>query len=563
MIRFLLLQAIFMLGGVFFSSLLFAQNDKYWVRFTDKVGTPYSTDEPLEFLSREAVKRRKDHDVPIGRKDLPVNPAYRDSVLAHPSVDLLHSSRWFNAITVHSSDSLYMDSIATMAFVKGSRKVKSLQLTPPDGPKKKGLIPEEREKSNYSGGSDKTAGKASRQLSMLGLDHLHALGYRGKGVRIAVLDAGFPGVRGLKAFDHIFDEGRYVAGFDAVEGDRSPFRAHPHGRSVLSILAAKKNPGFRGAAPAASYILCRTENAASERRVEEHNWIAAAEFADSAGADILTTSLGYTTFDDSSESYTPDQMDGNTAMITKGADIAASRGMLVVNSAGNYGASSWNIVGAPADGDSVMAVGSVDSSKVLSAFSSRGPTADGRIKPAVLAMGEGAAFLGGDGSIYRGNGTSFSAPLISGGAACLWSARPELAPMELFDLILANGSRHETPDNKRGHGIPDLYAAYLEQKGLSKVVEGPRRAIRVAPNPFSQEVEVHFFSGASAKVRFTWYDVLGRELASEQHRVDRDEHHELTLRPPVKNGIGSMFFLKVRWNDGPVRTFRLLHDKNE
>ncbi len=557
------LRISFFLGALLFCASLLAQEDKYWVRFTDKSGTPYSVEEPLEFLSEAAVERRKKQGVPIDREDLPVDPSYRDSILAHPSVELLHSSRWFNAITVHCPDSVHMDTVSDLGFVKGSRKVKSFGVADLDGAGKKELVAREREKSMRKTGQKKGPGAASRQLSMMGLDHLHALGYKGEGIRIAVLDAGFPGVKDMKGFADLFEEARYIGGLDAVEGDGSPFHAHPHGRSVLSILAGQKKGLYRGSAVDASYILCRTENASSEHRVEEHNWVAAAEFADSAGADILTTSLGYTIFDDSSDSYDKDDMDGNTAMITRGADIAASKGILVVNSAGNYGASSWGIVGAPADGDRVMAVGSVDSNSALSDFSSRGPTSDGRIKPELLAMGEGTAYLGGDGAVYRGNGTSFSAPLISGGAACLWSAHPDLSAMELFDLMLENASQYSQPDNERGYGVPDLYSAYLEEKGLSKAEGGKRRLLRVAPNPFSEHVEVHFFSGSSKEVSFAWYDVMGRQLSQEEHAVDPYHHHEFRLQAPDKKGVGAIYLLRVRWKNGPVRTRRILREEKD
>ncbi len=391
---------------------------------------------------------------------------------------------------------------------------------------------------------------------MLGIDHLHSSGELGQGIRIAVLDAGFPNVDGMEAFQHIFREGRYIAGFDAVDGDRYPFHANAHGRAVLSILAAREEGEFLGAAPEAEYILCRTENGAHEYRVEEHNWIAAAEFADSAGADILSTSLGYTVFDDSTQDHTPSDLDGNTIMITRGADIAASKGILVVNSAGNYAQSSWGTLGAPADGDSVLAVGSVDSARNYSPFSSKGPTADGRRKPDLAAMGEGTVFLGGDGKVYKGNGTSFSAPLISGAAAVLWGAFPGSKPMELHRLLKQYGHLHEDPNNELGHGVPDLYEAYLEKKGVKMAEKGKGRLLRIGPNPFRDRVELHIYSGNSDELRIQWYDPAGRRIRSKQHPIDPGHHHRIILNAPSTGANAGLFLLDLRWNKGPHRSIR-------
>lgn len=531
---------------------------RYWIAFTDKDQTPYSVDQPSDFLSAEAIDRRERHGIPIDGKDLPVDPQYRDSILDHPEVELLHSSNWFNAISVESADSLHMDTIANLGFVKEKRRVRELR------------VPEEALPEMYEEGRVKSMdeeewhgrspdpGEATRQLAMLGMDHLHELGHRGKGVRIAVLDAGFPGVDEMEAFNHIFQDGRYIGGFDAVEGHDFPFHSFSHGRSVLSILAGVKEGEFLGSAPEASYILCRTEEVGSEFRVEEHNWIAAAEFADSAGADILSTSLGYTTFDDSSMNYSPSDMDGGTTMITRGADLAASRGILVVNSAGNYGNSSWGIIGAPADGDSVLSVGAVNKDGELASFSSRGPTADGRIKPDVVAMGEGTAYIGSDEDVLNGNGTSFSAPLISGGIASLWSAHPQLSPMELFERVLQNSDRHENPDNDYGHGIPDFYGLHLEEKGIEQVNSGRARVLSYGPNPFNKKLRLHIYSGKASSVRLNWWDMRGRKVRSSEHPLHTDHHRIVDLSGKELPSTSGLHVLELSWGDGRTERIELM-----
>ncbi len=393
---------------------------------------------------------------------------------------------------------------------------------------------------------------------MLGLDALFDSGHRGKGIRIAVMDAGFPKVNGMEAFAPIFEEDRYVGGFDAVDGDHYPFHGASHGRSVLSIMATREEGSLLGSAPNASYILCRTEEVGSEYRIEEQNWIAAAEFADSAGADILTTSLSYTTFDDSTQNYTHSDLDGNSTRITRGADIAASRGMLVVSSAGNYGNSSWGTIGAPADGDSVLAVGAVNEDEEVAGFSSPGPSADGRIKPELSAMGEGTAFLGGDGEVYKGNGTSFSAPLISGGAASLWSAHPELSAMELQRIIIANSRHPEAPNNEVGFGIPNFFGAYLDLNGVEEIESGDARLIDYGPNPYRDRIELQIYSGSSTHVTILWHGPLGRTLKSERHSLIEEQHHEMTLHPPSLPNASGLHFLELRWDNGQKHRLKLL-----
>lgn len=530
------------------------------MEFTDKDDTPYRIEKPKEFLSREAIERRRKHGISIDERDLPVDPDYRDSIRSHPSVEVLHSSKWFNGITVHCPDSLHMDSLQRISFVEGTRRVRPLRIPDEVRPEAEARpIRGRRRKEKASWHEGIAPGYAERQLKMIELDHLMELGHRGEGIRIAVMDAGFPGVDRMGAFEHIFREDRYLGGFDAVEGDRYPFRANGHGRAVLSILAGRKENELLGSAPEASYLLCRTEDGSQEQLVEEHHWIAAAEFADSAGVDIISSSLGYTTFDDSSSDHGPSDMDGGTTPITKAADIAASRGMLVVNSAGNYGNSPWGIIGAPADGDSVLAVGSVDSTERYSSFSSKGPSADGRTKPDVMAMGEGTAFLGGDGKVYRGNGTSFSAPLISGAAACLWSAYPDMEPMELYETLEESAHLHASPNDSMGNGIPHLHTAYLERKGVEVAREGKARVLQVAPNPFHRNVELQVYSGPADGLTLSWYDPIGRLLGRREHPLEPEEHHEIRATAPSIIRMDGVFFLELRWNNGERELIELLH----
>ncbi|TAE48768.1 MAG: peptidase S8, partial [Bacteroidetes bacterium] len=377
--------------------------DKYWVFFQDKGDVGQWNIESL--LSPAAIDNRLSQGILPDESDFPVWPAY---IRAVESIGAEHvnSSRWLNAISVRMRPE-QLSAVSALPCVKEIRPVAVYAHTT-------GLeaaCPEEPDTS-------------SLQLSMLGLDWLHASGYDGRGVKIAVFDNGFFRVNELAAFAPLFTQNRILATRDYVDRDETLYHSCGHcrhGTYVFSILAADKSSGLTGSAPGASYILLRTENDSSETHREEDNWIAAAEFADSLGAQVFTTSLGYSVFDPGQGDYSFADLDGNTALITRAADMAAAKGIVVVNSAGNNGTDGLN---APADGDSVLAIASVDLCGQLSDFSSRGPSGDGRIKPDLAARGERTFYVNHQGVLLQGNGTSFSCPLISGLAACLIQAHP-------------------------------------------------------------------------------------------------------------------------------------------
>jgi subtilisin family serine protease len=265
--------------------------------------------------------------------------------------------------------------------------------------------------------------------------------------------------------------------------------------------------------------LLRTEDADSENLIEEDNWVRGAEFADSVGAQIINSSLGYTVFDDSTASHTYSDLNGNTTRITIGADIAASKGILVINSAGNSGADSWKYVGAPADADSVLSIGAVDADRNYASFSSQGPTSDGRIKPNVSAMGELSWVITSSGMPGKSNGTSFSSPILAGMAACLWQAHPEAKSMEVFKAIEQSADQYATPDEKKGFGIPDFILAHsiLSQLKLNKEVQDS--LVNVYPNPFIEGVTIEFFSTKEQDVQVKIFKLSGKQIAEESVHV--------------------------------------------
>jgi subtilisin family serine protease len=373
-----------------------------------------------------------------------------------------------------------------------------------------------------------------RQLNMIGLDVLHRNGYSGKGVTIAVFDNGFYQVDSLEGFAHLFQENRILATKDFVDGDESVFHTCSHcrhGTFVFSILAAKMPGQLIGSAPDANYLLLRTENDASETHQEEDNWVLAAEFADSMGAQVFTTSLGYSRFDAGEGDYSREDMDGNTAIITRAADIAASRGIIVVNSAGN---NSTRGLSAPADGDSVLAIGAVDKCETYASFSSQGYSADGRVKPDLSAMGQMNFFLHPDGSIRQGNGTSFSCPTVSGLTACLLQAFPEAGVGDMYDALKRSADRFDNPDRFYGYGIPSGTNAFerLQTRYSASDLDTTLHygdpfaagAMLVFPNPARDRFWLRFGPEmVNLDFRVEVIDMMGRRLETQLIEVSANE----------------------------------------
>jgi hypothetical protein len=439
--------------------------DTYWVKFTDKNNSPYNINNPDAFLTQRAIDRRISQNISIQQNDLPVNQNYIDAVAA-AGANVLNISKWFNSVTVYTTDPAVISAIEGLPFVLSTQKMSERNSDVGSGkpfftnetfcqeiPNKNSTAPESGLSFDY--------GSAYNQINMLNGIALHDMGFDGKGMVIAVLDAGFTNVDIIPAFDSLWINNQILGVKDFVN-PYSPniFGSHYHGCMVLSTMGANLPGQMVGTAPHADYWLLRSENGSSEYLVEELNWISAAEFADSVGADVINSSLGYTTFDDPTQDHTYADMDGNTTPITLAADLAASKGILVVNSAGNSGSSSWQYIGAPADADSVLTIGAVNSSGNYASFSSTGPTYDGRIKPNVVAQGQGTTIVTTSGTVTTGNGTSFSSPVTAGMVACLWQAFPGRKNVEIMEAIQQSASQYDNPDDFLGYGIPDYLEAY-------------------------------------------------------------------------------------------------------
>jgi serine protease AprX len=474
----------------------------YRIEFANKNDNPYTTDNPEDFLSVKALERRNRQGIPVKENDLPVTPAYLDSLVV-AGAKILNVSKWFNAATVYIPHDTILNAITRLTFVKKTQEKKALHSS--------FLV------RNRSGIKQETAhleldyGPSWWQTAIHQGQILHNTGYRGKGMTIAVIDAGFYAVDVLPAFDNLWNNGRILDSKDFVEPGSDLFLGHPHGMLVLSIIGGYLPGELIGTAPEANFILLRSEDTGSEFIIEEDNWIAAAEYADSSGADIINTSLGYTLFDDPSQDHLYADMDGNTTRISRAADIAASKGLLVVISAGNDGNSAWRHIGAPADADSVLAVGAVDATSYVAGFSSRGPSADGNVKPDVMAIGKETFMAGVEGGIVQGSGTSLSAPVITGLAACLWQTSPRSSAMAVLAAIRESSNRYQQPNEDYGYGIPDFNLASV----LLKVGEDGQEftePVTAFPNPFSDHLYIIFQTPVDGALEISLVDLAGKEI---------------------------------------------------
>lgn len=497
------------------TSGVFAQNypHTYFVPFTDKDNTPYSINNPDEFLSNRAITRRENRNIPVTEQDLPVDPNYIFSIRNVPGVTFLYPLKWFNGAVFSVQDTSVLTEIRNFTFVKSDEIVHTSPDLDLSGKKAKvekvkGKSPKVNENNDL--------GEAQAQIEQIGLDSLHLLEYTGRGILIGVLDAGYSEAKEIEAIAHLFDNDRIKGERDFVSHSGSQlYSASTHGTAVLTTMAASKPGEIMGTAPDAEYLLIRTENGAAEFEylVEEYNWAAGAEFADSAGADILNTSLGYTEFEDENQNHTYEDLDGNTTPITRASNIAFSKGMLVINSAGNLGNSSWKYISAPADGKDVLAVGGVNNNGSHVGFSGIGPNSAGQVKPDVAALGRSVASAHtSPADIRLVSGTSFSAPLISGGAACLWQAYRQLSHEEIKQLIIESAHLYPESNVNLGYGIPNFRAAYdkLEEAEVDSIITRRKNQTLVYPNPASESITV--ITNGSGD--YTIHDVKGNKLSS-------------------------------------------------
>ena len=445
----------------------FSQFSRYIIQLKDKAGTPFLISNPSQFLTPRAIDRRKRYNINIDESDLPVTAAYIDSIRLSGNVTILTVSKWFNQVCIQTTDATALNKINTFSFVKSSGPVAARFLNVIQPRNKQLDAVTEKPFHAVAGRPQSPAdfynyGQSYPQVHLHNADFLHNHGFRGEGMQMAIMDAGFYHYQSLPTFDSIRNNNQVLETWDFVAGDASVNEDFAHGTNCLSTIAANMPGVFIGTAPKTSFYLYRTEDISSEYPIEEHNWAAAAERADSLGADVFSVSLGYTTFDNSIFDYTYANMDGNTTVIARAADQAAKKGIVVVTAAGNEGDNAWHYITTPADADSVLTVGAVDTSKQVANFSSFGPSADGQVKPDVAAVGFRAVVANANtGAPSFGYGTSFACPIMAGVTTCLWQAFPEVNNMQIIDALRHSSDRFTTPDNRTGYGIPDVKNAFV------------------------------------------------------------------------------------------------------
>jgi len=457
----------------------------YMISFTAKENL-WQLQQPTTFLSERAIARRERQGIALGPTDIPVSNMRRETVVNLVSY-AGHTSKWLNGMYVEATPS-ELAQVQSLPFVA---KVQSIT----GGTATHGFY-----------------GYAESQNDQINLEAVQQnLGYeldiiRGEGMLIAVLDAGFVGANSVNINDNL----NILTTRNFVEGGTDVYQGSSHGFSVLSTMATFQRDFYVGTAPDAAYALIKTEKELSETPEEMFNWIAGAEFADSIGADIINSSLGYSTFDDPADDYTVNDLDGRTSIISLGALAAARTGMLVVTSAGNAGGSAWDKITFPADADSVLTVGSVNQYGMASAFSSRGYTVDGRVKPNVCARGEGAYVFRPDGQLAWANGTSFSSPIMAGAAACLWQTQPNATAQQIIKALETSASHYYSHNIRIGYGIPNLG---LAKRNLDVVVGGEVPSTLVYPNPFADYVELFLPDGEALDIELELYDLMDRKVA--------------------------------------------------
>lgn len=441
-----------------------AQYTRHIVQFRDKKGTQGTIGNPAAYLSAKAMERRTKQGIAIDSTDLPISKAYLDSIAAVPNVTILNQSKWLNQVLIRTSDANALTKINSFPFVKTNTPI-APRIASGSGAKifedENGTPVNAKQQSPQDVQLD--YGGTINQIKIHKGEFLHNLGFTGQNMTIAILDAGFFAYKTNPALDSVRLQGRVLGEWDWVAGNSSVNEDNAHGANCFSIIASNRPGIIVGSSPHSRFWLFRTEDVGSEFPVEEQNWAAAAEFADSAGVDMISSSLGYSIMDNPALTHTWAQRDGNTSIVTQAADLAAKKGIIVMNSAGNTGneATENKYIMCPADGDSVVAVGATDVNGNIAGFSSWGPNGAGKLKPNIVSVGLGTVYAASNGNAVAGNGTSYSNPNIAGLIACFWQAFPELSNMQLIDAVQKSAHKYSNPDMRFGYGLPNFKKAFV------------------------------------------------------------------------------------------------------
>ncbi len=515
------------------------QYSKHIIELTDKKGTRHNIANPSSFLSTSSISKKSKFNIKIDSTDLPVSQDYLDSIRRSGNVQILSTSKWFNQVLIRTTDQAALNRIIQYPFVKKRYAIArtAVQIAAdeirlinnPSFPTLESI--QQSNQIDY--------GNTQRQITIHEGEFLHQKGLTGNGMRVAIIDAGFNRFNAMRAFDSLRLKNRIGFIWDFVDNHFSVSEDDSHGTHCLSIMAANMPGSYVGSAPASTYYLFRTEDAGSEYPIEEHNWAVAAEWADSIGVDVINSSLGYSTFDDPIFNYTYTSMNGRTSLVTKAANMAAEKGILVFNSAGNSGIQSWRYITAPADAYQILSVGAIDANKVPANFSSFGPSFDGRVKPEITSVGWNTYLVAPSGNIVQGNGTSYSCPNIAGLVTCLWQAFPEFNNKEIISAVIRSADKYGTPDNKVGFGIPNMRIAYeiLEKEKVIKnaFLNLKDKQFKVYPNPFKDHLTMVYRAETNGDLSISLFSVDGKKVKQADYSVKKGEFYYLKLE-----GLGAI-----------------------
>jgi hypothetical protein len=443
---------------------------RYIVQFKNKATSPYSLTAPLQYLSQRAIDRRTRYGIAVDSTDLPITPRYLDSVRSAGAVTILNASRWLNQVSIQTTDAAALQAINTLSFVQtvypiaartGNGRSSGKQEASSGKHTKKGKPSPSH--SNRATADYFNYGNSYNQVHIHNGEFLHNIGLRGQNIVIGILDAGFRNYTSLRAFDSVNLNGQVLGTYDFVARENSVAEDDSHGMHCFSIIASNIPGQFVGTAPKASFYLFRSEEDGPEYPIEEHNWVCAAERVDSVGGDLISSSLGYSiAMSNPVFNHTYAEMNGNTTIAARGADLGAKKGLLIVNSAGNDGNNAaYRYISSPADGDSVMAVGAVNAAGAVAGFSSYGPASDGQVKPDVASIGVSTVHFTTSNTVGAGNGTSYACPNLAGLTACLWQGFPEFNNMTIITALRMAGNKVSAPDDRVGYGVPNVKLAFM------------------------------------------------------------------------------------------------------
>ncbi len=535
-------KLLFTLLFLFSLNIALGQEEDAWVFFKDKPSQTAFIAAPLTMLSQRALERRARYNIALDLKDVPTEASYITQIKNSTGITVKAKSKWLNALHIQGTQT-DINRLLNLTFVsKVEYANKSLNPSGKNSKQQKEV--QKTNKLDFT--SDFNYGNASNQIQMLKGDVLHQNNFTGQGMHIAIMDAGFPNVDKFTAFKRIRDNNQILGGYDFVNRNENFYTGSYHGMAVLSTIAGYIDNQFIGTAPDAKFYLFISEDTANETPLEESLWVEAAEKADSLGVDVINTSLGYTTFDNQKYNYVYADMDGKTTFISRGAEIAFSRGMIVVNSAGNEGDAPWHYINAPADAASVLSIGAVNASGVIASFSSYGPTPDNRIKPDVCAQGAGVYIINSSGSIATSNGTSFSSPILAGVVACLWQAFPTKTNAEIIKMVKESAHLYNNPTAQEGYGIPNFESVFnlLNIEETEDILE-----VVVYPNPSENEIKFKFPNQVT-EMELVVYNVLGKRLSSETIT-------KINPTKDISNLAQGLYFIQLKF-DNKSKTIKII-----